>query len=292
MRSGPLRSKPNSEVTWCQPSPTSPSTSASVSEDLVEEHLVEVVLAVHQHDGIERNPGQSGRHDELAEAGVPVVGIEGLVRASTTIWCARCAPLVHTLVPLSSQPPSVRVALVLTAARSEPAPCSLMPIAGVQPARGDPRQQAPALLLGAVRQQPGGDLPVGDPVRPDGRAVGEQFLGHDVAVQVARPAPPYSVGMVIPTKPASASRVLKAASHWPTRSRRRAPSRTRRDRRRGTPGPPTEGRPDRRRWHTTRRIRSLAMTVVRWQRSRNRHVPAAAGRPYSIIEWMMKARQR
>ena len=56
---------------------------------------------------------------------------------------------------------------------------------GVEAPDGDARQEAATLLLGAVGQQPGSDLPVGDPVRADRGAVGEQFLGHDVAVQVA-----------------------------------------------------------------------------------------------------------
>jgi hypothetical protein len=38
------------------------------------------------------------------------------------------APLVQIFVPLSSQPPSPRVAVVRTPARSEPASGSLMPI--------------------------------------------------------------------------------------------------------------------------------------------------------------------
>ena len=48
-------------------------------------------------------------------------GSSGAVRARTTIWCARCAPLVHTLVPDRTQPPSVRTALADAAARSDPA---------------------------------------------------------------------------------------------------------------------------------------------------------------------------
>ena len=58
----------------------------------------------------------------------------------------------------------------------------------VEPARGDARQQPPPLLVGAVRQQRGRDLTVGDPVRGDRRAVRQQFLGHHVAVQVTQPA--------------------------------------------------------------------------------------------------------
>ncbi len=69
-------------------------------------------------------------------------GSTGLVRASTTIWCARCAPLVHTLVPDSSHPPSVRVAFAAAAARSDPACGSLIPIA---------EKYRPAAILGSSR---------------------------------------------------------------------------------------------------------------------------------------------
>ena len=57
----------------------------------------------------------------------------------------------------------------------------------VEPARRDARQQPLALFFVAVSQQPGSDLPIGDPVRRDRRADGEQFLGHHVAVQMAQP---------------------------------------------------------------------------------------------------------
>ncbi|SLI47218.1 Uncharacterised protein [Mycobacteroides abscessus subsp. abscessus] len=57
-------------------------------------------------------------------AGVPSV------RASRTIAWATWAPVVQTLVPLSVHEPSgCSVALVRTAARSEPASGSLMPMA-------------------------------------------------------------------------------------------------------------------------------------------------------------------
>jgi hypothetical protein len=54
------------------------------------------------------------------------------------------------LVPFSSQPSSVRAALVCTAARPDPAPCSLTPIAGYSLPAAIFRQQAAALFLGAV----------------------------------------------------------------------------------------------------------------------------------------------
>ncbi len=110
-------------------------------------------------------------------------GSSGPVRASTTIWCATCAPLVHTLVPVSSQPPSVATARVWTAARSEPAPCSLIPIAEYS----SPRRSGAGADAAAPRcrgEQTGCHLAVGDPMCGDGRSVREQFLGHDVAMQV------------------------------------------------------------------------------------------------------------
>ncbi len=54
---------------------------------------------------------------------------ESPVRHRTTNQSLSWAPLVHTLVPFTIQPPSTRVARVRTAARSLPASGSLMPIA-------------------------------------------------------------------------------------------------------------------------------------------------------------------
>ena len=49
----------------------------------------------------------------------------GLVRTRQMPQSASLAMLVHTFWPLSSQPPSVRVPVVVRAARSEPASGSL-----------------------------------------------------------------------------------------------------------------------------------------------------------------------
>ena len=49
----------------------------------------------------------------------------GFVRTVAKPNAARCAPLVHTFWPLTSQPPSTRVARVFTPAASEPASGSL-----------------------------------------------------------------------------------------------------------------------------------------------------------------------
>jgi len=51
----------------------------------------------------------------------------GEVRHSTAKKWLLCASLVHTLVPVTVQPPSARVARVRTEARSEPESGSLMP---------------------------------------------------------------------------------------------------------------------------------------------------------------------
>ncbi len=53
------------------------------------------------------------------------LGASGLVRTVAKPKPARCAPLVHTFWPLTSQPPSTRVARVLMPAASEPASGSL-----------------------------------------------------------------------------------------------------------------------------------------------------------------------
>ena len=53
------------------------------------------------------------------------LGTSGLVRTVANPLPATWAPLVHTFWPLTSQPPSTRVALVLMPAASEPASGSL-----------------------------------------------------------------------------------------------------------------------------------------------------------------------
>ena len=53
------------------------------------------------------------------------LGASGFVRTVASPRPATCAPLVQTFCPLMSQPPSVRTALVLMPAASEPAPGSL-----------------------------------------------------------------------------------------------------------------------------------------------------------------------
>ena len=52
-------------------------------------------------------------------------GTSGFVRTVAKPMPATCAPLVHTFWPLTSQPPSTRVAFVLMPAASDPASGSL-----------------------------------------------------------------------------------------------------------------------------------------------------------------------
>ena len=115
-------------------------------------------------------------------------GSSGLVRASTTIRCARWAPLVHTLVPLSDQPSSVRFARVLTAARSDPASCSLIPIAAYSRPAAITGSRARRCSSVPYDNSDGRELTIGEPVRGDRRTVCQQFLGHHVAVQMPQPA--------------------------------------------------------------------------------------------------------
>src|SRR5690348_12850891 len=58
----------------------------------------------------------------------------------------------------------------------------------------DARQEFEALLLGAVAQQQGRALPVGDPVRADRGASRQQFLGHDIAFEHAALAAAIALG--------------------------------------------------------------------------------------------------
>ena len=108
------------------------------------------------------------------------LGTSGFVRTVANPMPATCAPLVHTFWPLTSQPPSTRVALVLTPAASEPASGSLKSwhqmtswfSAGVHPAID--------LVLGGVLDDRE-DVPRRDPVGRAGDAgLGELLLDHEL----------------------------------------------------------------------------------------------------------------
>ena len=111
------------------------------------------------------------------------------MRASRKKASARWAPEVHSLVPVICQPPSTATALVRTLARSEPDSGSLMPIAQADLAGRDAGQESLLLLLGAVFQQRRRGLPVRDPLRGNGRADREQFLGDDEPLEEGAAAP-------------------------------------------------------------------------------------------------------
>ena len=66
-------------------------------------------------------------------------GSSGSVRARAKKASASWAPLVHTFVPVSRQPPSTRSARVRTLARSDPESGSLMPM---------PKTSSPRLIAG------------------------------------------------------------------------------------------------------------------------------------------------
>src|ERR1700722_4141196 len=96
-----------------------------------------------------------------------------------------CADEVHTLVPLISQPPSVLVALVLAANRSEPEFGSLMPIEKQTSPRQIRGRTSILLCSGAFFQQYRPALPALDEEAP-GRRVGDaHFLGHHIAFEKA-----------------------------------------------------------------------------------------------------------
>ncbi len=88
-------------------------------------------------------------------------------------------------MPLTSQPPSVLVALVLAAKRSEPEPGSLMPMAK----HNSPRQMRGriSILIFSLRvlDQHRAALPVGREMAPDRRVGDAELLGHHVALEEA-----------------------------------------------------------------------------------------------------------
>ena len=87
------------------------------------------------------------------------------------------------MVPVSAHPPSTCSRLRAHAREVRARVRLAHPDAEVDLARGDPRQVAAALLLGAEAHQGRADLAVGHPVRGHRRARGQQLLGDDVALQ-------------------------------------------------------------------------------------------------------------
>src|SRR4051812_23996588 len=129
----------------------------------------------------------------------------GSVRHRTTKKSAACAPPVHFLTPCTSQPPSVRSARVFTAARSEPAPSSLMPIAN---------EHSPHAIAGSSARRCA-SVPKRSSAGPVCRSATQCALtgapaasSSSVTTQRSgglRPPPPYSRGHVMPTQPRAAS---------------------------------------------------------------------------------------
>ncbi len=148
-----------------------------------------MVRAVHRDDGADLDAGAAQVDDELAEAGVPVLRVHRRGADQRDERMRQVRPDVQTLVPDSDQPPSTRSARVRTLARSEPESGSLIPMREETLPAHDPRQELRLLFFRTVFEQRGHDLPVGDPVRGDGRAGGQQFLGDDEPLQERAPVP-------------------------------------------------------------------------------------------------------
>ena len=80
----------------------------------------------------------------------------------------------------------------------------------------DAGQKRQTLRLGAIAQQQGSALPVGDPMRPDRSAGSQQFLGHDVAFEHAAlpaavaPGPGHPDPATRPQPPAERRRPMTA----------------------------------------------------------------------------------
>ena len=107
-------------------------------------------------------------------------GTSGLVRTVAKPMPATWAPLVHTFWPLTSQPPSTRVALVLTPAASEPASGSLKSWHQITSWSSAGVTQRADLVVGAVLDERE-DHPAGDAVlRPLDACRAELLLDHEL----------------------------------------------------------------------------------------------------------------
>src|SRR3981189_1045424 len=92
-----------------------------------------------------------------------------------------CADDVHILVPLISQPPSVLVALVLAANRSEPEFGSLMPIAKQTSPRQMRGRMSILMCSGAYFKSTGPLCRAAQKKRRGGAIGNAHFLGHNMA---------------------------------------------------------------------------------------------------------------
>ena len=143
----------------------------------------------------------------------------GVVRQSTTAKWLRCAFVVQTFVPVTRQPPSTRVAVVRTDARSEPASGSLMPRENQHsPAaiRGRNQRRCSSVpkrsRAGAVWRSAIQCAAIGAPAASSSSTTTKRRT-------VLAPAPPYSTGMDMPTQPCAASARVNSGSWRPPRPR-------------------------------------------------------------------------
>ena len=150
--------------------------------DVGEGHLVEVVCAVHRQDRADGHPWRVGRHDELAEPGVAMGRIQRAGAGQHDELMGQVSAAGPHLGPVEHPPIGALGGSGRHGGQIGARAVLAHPDGRVQPALRDAGQQSAALLLGAVRHQPWGDLAVGDPVCRDGGAAGEQLLGHHVAV--------------------------------------------------------------------------------------------------------------
>ncbi len=178
-RSGPLRSKPSSEVTWVQPLPISPNTQASGTNTSSSTTSLKWWPPFIEMMGRTSTPCACRSTMNWLSPACRCATSTGSVRASTMNACARCAPDVHTLVPVTDHPPSTRTARVRTLARSEPESGSLIPI---------PKKHSPRAIRGRnvdfcssvpYFEERRNDLSVGNPVCGHGRSGSQQFFGDD-----------------------------------------------------------------------------------------------------------------
>ena len=155
------------------------------------------------------------------------LGTSGLVRARQMPMSARAATEVHTFCPSRDQPPSTRVARVVSAARSEPAPGSLNSWHQSSSPRRVGTDPPLGLLRGAVGhdggQGPGGHGQVGSPEAGLGTGlVDDQLLdGTGVASPRRRPVRGQEAG--VGQGPPLLGRILEGGDGRP-------------------PGPPTSSR--------------------------------------------------
>ena len=153
-------------------------------EHRIEDHFVEVVRTGHQDDRFDANAVGIAGDEELAESVVSVFRIlragpgehdhlMGMMGPTGPDLGAGEEPTPIRANGLRLRGGQIRAGFVLAHADRR-----------IQLACHDLREEAFALVLGAVGQQAGRHLAVGDPVRPDRSAGRDELLGHHVTVQM------------------------------------------------------------------------------------------------------------